>query len=221
MRPPTRRAQRCWPACAQRSRPRGGRPADRVHRRARHRRARRAVVAVVRAQPARRALAHLPVAGADPAGSGGHRATCSRRAPSSAHHRPGRRRAHRRQPGRRRSPSWPTASCAGSSTAISPLRSSAPRRSAGSCRWDAAARRRPGCRIPERASRAHRARQPFRRDRDGVRCLRTVVENGQPRLKSGIVVSRRAAVTPGSNFRRYERPSAERRSAAWHSLSLA
>ena len=110
------------------------RPAGRLHRRARHRRARRAVGAVGGAQPAGRALAHLPGAGDDPAGSGGRRAALPARHRGAAHDRPGRRRARRPPPGRTRSPSWPIASCAGCSRATSPSRSSAPPRSAGSRR---------------------------------------------------------------------------------------
>ena len=89
-----------------------------------------------------------------------------------------------RRPGRRRSPRSPTRSCAASSRATSPSRSSARRRSAASWRGAPASpttlkptRPGAGTELTTRASVSPRPRR--------VAVLRKVVENGQPRLKSG------------------------------------
>ena len=62
-----------------------------LHRRARHRRDRRALVAGLRQEPARRAVARVPAAHAHPAGSARHQPRLPARHRGLAHDRPGRR----------------------------------------------------------------------------------------------------------------------------------
>ena len=218
-------------AGARRSRPDGRRPPHHLHRRARHRRDRRALVARVGEEPPGRALARLPAAHADPAGPRRASASPSSAAPRcrTRSTRSSRARRSRRVPTRCRSS--PTASSTGSSRATSPSRSSVPPRSRG---WsaagftsladdadaaDAANPDRPASSPPAPCASRSSPTSSRRAPGSGGATRSTEIAdlgsrgNERPR-RPRLHLMCRAAVTPGSNIRRSERPRAERRSAA-------